>query len=527
MSNLLRNIRFYVLLGSVVFSVFSFVYVSTTIVEGSLRIIRLTQVYALTAVGFLYITLLAGPFCFTFRWFPFRGSYLKARRALGDSAFYFSVLHGCFAFFGELGGFPGLFFLDGKYLLAISLSFIALVILSLMAATSFDYMVAKLTYPKWKFLHRFVYLTGILILVHALLLGSHFQVLSDTIPQLFFAALAFLLFLELLRIDAFFKKIFPISAQTHLLSLPLIILYFLGIAYLFLPVPVIGNIAFGIHAQHILLARHAQQQNQGIVYSSNINVSAIPGLQGDRTKRFTVQFIHPDTLVPNQDTQLTFQIFDASNGNKVQLFHSVYTKPMHLIIVDSQLQYFNHIHPTQEEFGFTISTQFPNAGLYHIYIDFQPFGSIEQQFGFTLKVGDNGQPIFSNAEPDENLTKIFGQYEVTLAFQKPLLASDLSIGNQVLTFTIKDAKTKKPITTLKPYLASFGHLVIIHKDTFEYLHVHPTNLIAPPANANGGPTVEFLPLGMYGPIKPGIYRLFAQFNPDNNVMVADYTIKIQ
>jgi hypothetical protein len=102
----------------------------------------------------------------------------------------------------------------------------------------------------------------------------------------------------------------------------------------------------------------------------------------------------------------------------------------------------------------------------------------------------------------------------------------MTFGNQTISFTVKDATTHKPITTLKPYLASFGHLVMIDESTYTYLHVHPFTLVAPPPNANGGPTVDFLPIGIYGPIKPGIYRLFAQFNPDGNLFTADFTVKV-
>jgi len=91
---------------------------------------------------------------------------------------------------------------------------------------------------------------------------------------------------------------------------------------------------------------------------------------------------------------------------------------------------------------------------------------------------------------------------------------------------IKDAKTGKSVTNLKPYLASFGHLTMINQKTFDFIHVHPYNLTAPPADASGGPTVDFLPIGIYGPFKPGIYRAFAEFNPDNKLFTADFTMKV-
>lgn len=208
-ASLFSNIRFYVLVFSVFLSIGVYFWITNTILESGLQIIRLTQTYALTAVSFLYLALIIGPVVYTFRFLPFRGQITKARRAIGVSVFYFSILHVYFSFFKLLGGFSGLPFLPSNYLLAIALSFTALIILFLMAITSFDAMVEKLTFPRWKLLHRFVYLASIFILIHALMLGTHFQDLSSTIPQIFSVALFFLLFLEANRFDNFLQTKFP------------------------------------------------------------------------------------------------------------------------------------------------------------------------------------------------------------------------------------------------------------------------------------------------------------------------------
>lgn len=205
MSAYFTNIRFYVLLFSIVLSLGIYTFVTST-VEKPLQNLTLVQTYALIAMTFLYLALLAGPFCFTFRNFPLRARYLKARRAIGVSAFYFASLHAYLAFFGEIGGFEGLPNFPGFYLIAILLSFTSLFILFLMAATSFDFMVAKLTFPVWKKLHRLVYLVGIFILVHAFLIGSHTKDFSTPIPYIGGLALIFLLSLEIPRIIVFIKK---------------------------------------------------------------------------------------------------------------------------------------------------------------------------------------------------------------------------------------------------------------------------------------------------------------------------------
>src|SRR5262249_47803570 len=151
---------------------------------------------------------------------------------------------------------------------------------------------------------------------------------------------------------------------------------------------------------------------------------------------------------------------------------------------------------------------------------------IEQQFAVTIPVGTVNPSEVSTIQPDQNLTKTFGDYSVSMKYPAPLKAADLSVGAQKLTFTIMD-KNGQPVTNLKPYLAAFGHLVMINESTYDYLHIHPDNAVAPKPDQNGGPTVEFLPLGLYGPIKPGIYRVFAQFNPDNKLFTSDFTVKVE
>lgn len=100
---------------------------------------------------------------------------ITARRAIGVSCFFFASLHASLAFFGLLGGFPGLRFLGTNYIVSASLGFAALCILSLMTATSFDSAVSYLG-KRWKMIHRLVYAAGILIIIHFLAVGgSHFK----------------------------------------------------------------------------------------------------------------------------------------------------------------------------------------------------------------------------------------------------------------------------------------------------------------------------------------------------------------
>jgi DMSO/TMAO reductase YedYZ heme-binding membrane subunit len=519
MLSLFKNIRFYILLISLSFSIGVYLWVLQTIPEGTLQIIRITQIYAFTAVILLYIALLIGPLAYQFRWIPKRALLVKSRRAIGVSAWYFGLLHGLCAFFEELGGFSGLFYLPSNYLIAISLSFTALVILTAMAATSFN----RFSGAKWwKPLHRFVYIASIFILIHALMLGTHFQDLSTLIPRIAFFLLAFLFFLEARRIDSYIETKFPSIAKFSFITLLWGIILGFGIFFYYYPITdSTGTVSLGIHQQHIQIAKDAQNTN-----ALPSGVPNFPGLVGDRTKRFSVNFEHTENIISNKDTDLTFAITDASNGSPVLLFNKPYEKTMHLIIVDEDLDYYEHIHPEQKGSSFAITTKFPKPGRYHLYTDFQPIGAIEQQFAFTLQVGVINDPLISQQEPDTEFTKEVDNYTVSLSFDKPLVASKLSIGQQELKFTIKDTNGND-VTTLEPYLASFGHLVMIKTDTFDYLHVHPTNIVAPKPEDRSGPDVSFLPLGLYGPIKPGLYKVFGQFKPGGKLIVVNYTVKVE
>lgn len=504
------NPRYIIIVLSLIFSGSVYVWASSLSSE-LLTIIRLQQIFALTAFFLIYLALLVKPFFYTFSSFPLNKSQPDLLESFIMSAFYFGSLHGLISFFGQLGGFEGLGFLSNTYLTATILSFTALIILMVLTSVCFNLFSRNFGFFKKKSFSALVYFAGILILIHALMLGTHFQDLLANIPQVMIALLVLLLTLESLRIDRYFQDKFAFVPK---LGVAFTAIFGISIAYFFaILVPADSPLSLGIHSQHIQLAKQAQQGN-------------IPGLTGDRMKRFTVDFDYPENIQAGLEAELEFKVYDASSGNKISLFQEIYEKPMHLIIVDRKLKYFSHIHPEQSAEGFIIKTVFPEAGTYHIYTDFQPLGAIEQQFAFSLNIGES-HPEPSKIPPDTNLTKTFGGYEVSLNYPKPLTASSLSIGGQKLTFTIKDAVSKDPVKNLKPYLSAFGHLVMINENTYDYLHVHPANLTAPKPIENGGPEVSFLPLGLYAPIKPGIYRIFAQFNPDNKLFTADFTVEIK
>lgn len=507
--SLFSNIRFYILLFSSILFVGVIIFVFNTYESQTLQIIRLNQITAFISLFFLYLSLLPSPLYSVFPTLPGKIKFTKARRAIGVSAFLYACIHAVIAFSGQLGGFEGLGFLTTRYLTALFLGFLSLQILFLLAITSFDRMIAILSFPRWKKLHRLVYIAFWGILLHGIMLGTHLTTTSSIIFQLTLFSVILLIILEAVRIDIYLrKKINKLNiGLISGMAIGVIITFFLLTSFSQTPV------SLGIHSQHQKIAFQAQQ--------NSLQNYKNPALTGDRSKRFTVGF-SPRFAYANSPTMLEFQIFDASNGMPTILYNKIYDKLMHLIIVDSSLTYFDHIHPELEENIFSIETSFPKEGRYHLYTDYQPFGAIEQQDAFTLFVGNT----LSEQKPNqvEKYTDSEGGYTISLT-KRNFSAREMSLGNVRMTFTIKDVKGQ-PVTTLKPYLASFGHLVMINTATYDYVHVHPFDLKTPKPNSSSGPTVEFLPMGLYGPIKPGIYRVFAQFNPNNSLITTDFTIQI-
>lgn len=482
-----------------------------------LQIIRLQQFYALTALTFLFLSMMTEPIYSAFKTLPFRKQSFELRSSLIVSTFYFGLIHGLISFYGQLGGWGGLGFLSSTYLTAITLSFTALTLLMILSTTFSGFATQKFPVLKSKAVMFLLYFAGVLVLLHALMLGTHFRDLSATIPQILFIGIALFFALETLRLDSFLQNKFSFMPR-----LGIAFVVFLGIitAYFYAKlVPVDSPLSLGIHSQHIELAKQSQQ-NAVPSYLKNL-----PGMTGDRTKRFSIDWNFEDVITPGRETLVKFRVFDASNGQPINLFTINYEKIMHLIVVDSGLKTYQHIHPELKDGWFEIPITFADSGRYHLYIDFVPNGAIEQQVGVSIKVGD-GQITEASREVEGSMKKAFGDYQIELSFDKPLEASRMSVGEAKLDFRIMD-KNGNSVSTLKPYLGSFGHLVMINTQTYEYIHVHPVQTGNLKPDQNGGPLVEFMPVGIYGPIKPGIYKLFGQFNPNGNLVTSDFTVEVK
>lgn len=191
-------------------------WLTATIPPSPSRYIHLSRTFADTAGFFLYITLVIGPLAYHYRSSPWAAVAVKARRSIGVSVPLFSILHSAPAFLQQLGGVDGLQYLSTRYLVALGLGFVALMLLFVLTVTSPDRIVGKLGGRLWKAIHRLAYLIGVLVLFHMVLLGSRFANLHGLVAVSSYFAISLLWLLECNRLDAWLSSRLPILQQLRL-----------------------------------------------------------------------------------------------------------------------------------------------------------------------------------------------------------------------------------------------------------------------------------------------------------------------
>lgn len=189
-------------------------------------------------------------------------------------------------------------------------------------------------------------------------------------------------------------------------------------------------------------------------------------------------------------------------GNPVDDLEVIHEKLLHFIIVDDQLQKYYHVHPEKTGKGeFTISNNLPD-GFYRGYVDIKPKNKEFVVEPVPFIVGHpNPETDGHGLTPDTNLSKNIDGETVKLKI------SALKAGKPVtLSFDLDQ-------TNLTPYLGAMGHVVILDEYGKKFLHVHPANNKEPVFET------EFE--------KPGIYKLWAEFNQNGKVRAFPFVIEIK
>ena len=256
---------------------------------------------------------------------------------------------------------------------------------------------------------------------------------------------------------------------------------------------------------------------------SRCGMKLVPGDPLDAREYLVDMKATPQAVRPGRPVRLTFTIRHPETRAIVRSFATVHDKQFHLFIVSHDLEYYDHVHPEMQPDGsWIIDVTMPKPGHYKLYSDFLPLGGSPQVVPQLLIAGDPGDLEGARAHlpSDDGLEKTTGAMRISLA----LPADGLVAGrDEKLYYHIVDAKTGKPVTNLEPYLAAYGHTLVLSEDTLEYVHAHPVELLAEDVNAAaGGPDLTFKALLP----KPGRYRLWTQLKRGGVVTTTRFTVTV-
>ncbi|MBF6457008.1 hypothetical protein [Nocardia cyriacigeorgica] len=261
-----------------------------------------------------------------------------------------------------------------------------------------------------------------------------------------------------------------------------------------------NHAAHADHADHAAHAGHADHSAHG--------ASEFPGGLLITQDGYTLELA--DTIIQPGEVDFRFRII-GPDGRPVTDYTPIHDKQLHLIVVPRELTGFWHVHPELSADGtWSVRLNLPDAGAYRVFTDISP-----QALGKTITLGADLAVAGEYAPrpvPEAARKYQVDGYEVELA-------GDLTTGaGSLLTLTVR--RDGAPVTDLQPYLAAFGHLVIIRAGDLAYVHVHPNGAPGDGVTAPG-PDISFH-TAVPG---PGTYRLFLDFEHGDTVRTAAFTVR--
>ena len=196
------------------------------------------------------------------------------------------------------------------------------------------------------------------------------------------------------------------------------------------------------------------------------------------------------------------------DGQPVTTYDPSHDEDLHLIAVRRDMAGFQHVHPQLGADG-TWSTPLElTPGTWRFFADFDPAGAAEA-LTLGVDVAVAGQYI-PQPLPEPSTTAEVDDYTVTLSGEL--------LPGQESELTLSVNRDGAPVNDLQPYLAAYGHLVVLRAGDLAYLHVHPDGQPGD-GTSQPGPDVTFYATTP----SPGEYRLFLDFRHEDVVRTAEFT----
>lgn len=247
----------------------------------------------------------------------------------------------------------------------------------------------------------------------------------------------------------------------------------------------------------------------------------------------------PRSLKASQPVTLTLRIV-APDGAPVTQFEKVHTEDMHLVLVSSDLEDFQHIHPQfQRDGSLRTEARLERTQPYAVFAEFEPRGGHEELARARL-VPEDGRAVTPHLESagafdgSKSIKTVIDDTHVSLRL-------DGSSGKRIrageptrLLVQIRDANGLP--TRLEEWLGMLGHAIVLSPDLATFMHIH-----AMPANAGHGgghahhdhghadhgapPSTDTSDLALEVTFpSAGLYKAFFQFQRDGKVLTAPFVV---
>jgi hypothetical protein len=264
-----------------------------------------------------------------------------------------------------------------------------------------------------------------------------------------------------------------------------------------------------------------QHQHSAASYACPMHPE-VKGDQGERCSKCGMQ-LQPiinklqdayDVTISTDPAQITaaepgrLKVNITLNGLNVPLQVSHEMK-LHMMIVSEDLTWFDHIHPQEQSDGsFLVTETFPNGGKYLVYADFKPEKGAQTVARNLIQVEGKERPSLEALK--EKLTAQIDGFVVTLVNGKDFRTNE----SQAVQVVIQKDGVQIPSSQIDDYLGAKAHIVLIGQTDKQFLHIHPMQDNRFPIYAET--VIE----------KPGLYRMWVQFQIALQIHVADFTINV-
>lgn len=219
---------------------------------------------------------------------------------------------------------------------------------------------------------------------------------------------------------------------------------------------------------------------------------------GDHGDQGIASEVQPEFSFQNGVFQVVFKDLE---GQRVTDFEVLHEKLLHLIIVSSDLNTYRHLHPVHKGEGvFELPVDLQD-GMYKAFLDAKPKGRAYQVQPLVFSVGN--PKATGAAELVATNDFVITDQGLTVELKPSSLGTD---GPVVLDFELSGGAPQ-------PYLGALGHVVILDERAQEFIHVHPRS--------------ESETIFETHFVKPGLYKVWAEFKVGDEVRVFPYVLNIE